>query len=172
MFGLAHFESVTLHCHLLSDNHLMQNVTTSNHNLFYIYAGDDTFTIQHSSNGKCLLVRDGALNLGDCSSVSAVSWKWGSAHRLFHVQSSMCLGLEVRSKEVTLFSCDSAAILHWKCYEDIVYTEYQMKLSVGTNDSVTAKRDGQDTWRRGGSSDNICQQPYRSRTLSLLYVLV
>uniref|UniRef100_A0A672SJR1 Lymphocyte antigen 75 n=1 Tax=Sinocyclocheilus grahami TaxID=75366 RepID=A0A672SJR1_SINGR len=73
----------------------------------------------------------------------------------------MCLGLEVRSKGVTLFSCDSNEILHWKCYEDIIYTEYQMKLSVGTNNSVSAKRDGQDTWKRGGSSDNICQQPYR-----------
>ncbi|XP_016381640.1 lymphocyte antigen 75-like [Sinocyclocheilus rhinocerous] len=123
--------------------------------------GDDTFTIQHNSNGKCLLVQDGALKLGDCSSVPAVSWKWGSTHRLFHVESSMCLGLEVRSKVVTLFSCDSNEILHWKCYEDIIYTEYQMKLSVGTNDSVTAKRDGQDTWKRGGSSENICQQPYR-----------
>uniref|UniRef100_A0A673JKY1 Lymphocyte antigen 75-like n=1 Tax=Sinocyclocheilus rhinocerous TaxID=307959 RepID=A0A673JKY1_9TELE len=161
MFGLAHFESVTLHCHLLSDNHLMQDVTASNNNLFYIYSGDDTFTIQHNSNGKCLLVQDGALKLGDCSSVPAVSWKWGSTHRLFHVESSMCLGLEVRSKVVTLFSCDSNEILHWKCYEDIIYTEYQMKLSVGTNDSVTAKRDGQDTWKRGGSSENICQQPYR-----------
>uniref|UniRef100_A0A672SJI7 Lymphocyte antigen 75 n=1 Tax=Sinocyclocheilus grahami TaxID=75366 RepID=A0A672SJI7_SINGR len=123
--------------------------------------GDDTFTIQHNSNGKCLLVQDGALKLGDCLSVPAVSWKWGSAHRLFHVESSMCLGLEVRSKGVTLFSCDSNEILHWKCYEDIIYTEYQMKLSVGTNNSVSAKRDGQDTWKRGGSSDNICQQPYR-----------
>ncbi|XP_050978135.1 lymphocyte antigen 75 isoform X1 [Labeo rohita] len=123
--------------------------------------GDDTFTIQHNSSGKCLLVQGGALKLGDCSSVPAVSWKWGSAHRLFHMESSMCLGLEVRSKTVTLFSCDSTEILRWKCYEDIIYTEYQMKLSVGTNNSVTAKRDGQDTWKRGGSSENICQQPYR-----------
>ncbi|XP_016331932.1 lymphocyte antigen 75-like isoform X1 [Sinocyclocheilus anshuiensis] len=123
--------------------------------------GEDTFAIQHNSSGKCLLVQDGALKLGDCSSVPAVSWKWGSAHRLFHMESSMCLGLEVRSKIVTLFSCDSTEILWWKCYEDIIYTEYQMKLSVGTNDSVTAKRDGQDTWKRGGSSENICQQPYR-----------
>ncbi|KTG47312.1 hypothetical protein cypCar_00030790, partial [Cyprinus carpio] len=123
--------------------------------------GEDTFTIQHHSSGKCLLVQDGALKLGDCSSVPAVSWKWGSAHRLFHMESSMCLGLEVRSKTVTLFSCDSTEILRWKCYEDIIYTEYQMKLSVGTNDSVTAKRDGQDTWKRGGSSENICQQSYR-----------
>ncbi|RXN22317.1 secretory phospholipase A2 receptor-like protein [Labeo rohita] len=123
--------------------------------------GDDTFTIQHNSSGKCLLVQGGALKLGDCSSVPAVSWKWGSAHRLFHMESSMCLGLEVRSKTVTLFSCDSTEILRWKCYEDIIYTEYQMKLSVVTNNSVTAKRDGQDTWKRGGSSENICQQPYR-----------
>ncbi|XP_043107956.1 lymphocyte antigen 75 isoform X2 [Puntigrus tetrazona] len=123
--------------------------------------GEETFTIQHNSSRKCLLVQDGALKLGDCSSVPAVSWKWGSAHRLFHMESSLCLGLEVRSKTVTLFNCDSTEILRWKCLEDIIYTEYQMKLSVGTNDSVTAKRDGQDSWKRGGSSENICQQPYR-----------
>uniref|UniRef100_A0A671PKU3 Lymphocyte antigen 75-like n=1 Tax=Sinocyclocheilus anshuiensis TaxID=1608454 RepID=A0A671PKU3_9TELE len=139
----------------------MQDVIASNNTICFIYAGEDTFAIQHNSSGKCLLVQDGALKLGDCSSVPAVSWKWGSAHRLFHMESSMCLGLEVRSKIVTLFSCDSTEILWWKCYEDIIYTEYQMKLSVGTNDSVTAKRDGQDTWKRGGSSENICQQPYR-----------
>ncbi|KAI2659377.1 Lymphocyte antigen 75 [Labeo rohita] len=150
--------NVTLRCQL-SDNHLMQDVIGSNN--CFIYTGDDTFTIQHNSSGKCLLVQGGALKLGDCSSVPAVSWKWGSAHRLFHMESSMCLGLEVRSKTVTLFSCDSTEILRWKCYEDIIYTEYQMKLSVGTNNSVTAKRDGQDTWKRGGSSENICQQPYR-----------
>lgn len=166
-FGLAHVESVTLRRH-----HLMQDVIVSNNTICFIYAGEDTFTIQHSSTGRCLLVQDGALKLGDCSSVPAVSWKWGSAHRLFHMESSMCLGLEVRSKIVTLFSCDSTEILQWKCFEDIIYTEYQMRLSVGTNDSVTAKRDGQDTWKRGGSSENICQQPYRSMTLSFLHKLI
>ncbi|ROI84218.1 Lymphocyte antigen 75 [Anabarilius grahami] len=126
-----------------------------------VNSGDDTFTIQHNGNGKCLLFQNEALKLGDCSLVPAVSWKWGSAHRLFHVESSKCLGLEVRSKTVTLFSCDSTEILRWKCYEDVIYTEYQMKLSARPNDSVTAKRDGQDTWKRGGSLDNICQRPYR-----------
>ncbi|KAK7127939.1 hypothetical protein R3I93_020500 [Phoxinus phoxinus] len=124
-------------------------------------SGDDTFAIQHNGNGKCLLVQNEALKLGNCSLVPAVSWKWGSAHRLFHVESSKCLGLEVRSKTVTLFSCDSSEILRWKCHEDVIYTEYQMKLSAGPNDSVTAKRDGQDNWKRGGSSDNICQRAYR-----------
>ncbi|XP_051531593.1 lymphocyte antigen 75-like isoform X3 [Myxocyprinus asiaticus] len=123
--------------------------------------GDDSFTIQHNTTGKCLLVQNGALQLRECSSVPALSWKWGSAHRLFHVESSMCLGLEVRSKTVTLFSCDFTEILQWKCFEDIIYTEYQMKLSAGDDDSVTAKRDATDTWKRGGSSENICQQPYR-----------
>ncbi len=149
----------------------MQDVIVSNNTICFIYAGEDTFTIQHSS-GRCLLVQDGALKLGDCSSVPAVSWKWGSEHRLFHMESSMCLGLEVRSKIVTLFSCDSTEFLRWKCFDDIIYTEYQMRLSVGTNDSVTAKRDGQDTWKRGGSSENICQQPYRSMILLSLHMLI
>lgn len=117
----------------------------------FIYAGDDTFTIQHNENGKCLLVQNEALKLGNCSLVPVASWKWGSAHRLFHVESSKCLGLEVRSKTVTLSSCDSTEILRWKCYEDVIYTEYQMKLSAGPDDSVTAKRDGQDTWKEEGA---------------------
>ncbi|TRY88118.1 hypothetical protein DNTS_031498 [Danionella cerebrum] len=124
-------------------------------------SGDDSFTIQHSSIGKCLLVQKGLLKLGDCSSAPAAQWKWGSAHRLFHMESSMCLGLEVRSKTVTLFGCDSSEILHWKCYEDVIYTEYQMKLSVSSEDSVVAKRDGHDGWKRGGGSENICQRPYQ-----------
>ncbi|XP_051528122.1 lymphocyte antigen 75 isoform X2 [Myxocyprinus asiaticus] len=124
--------------------------------------GDDTFTIQHKSTGKCLLVQNGALKLGGCSTEPAMSWKWGSGHRLFHVESSMCLGLEVHSKTVTLFSCDSTEILQWKCFEDIINTEYHMKLSMGAEDTVTAKRDATDTWKRGGSSENICQRPYRT----------
>lgn len=139
---------------LLSGGHLGSCASAAN-------SGDDTFKIQHSTDGKCLLVQNGALKLGNCSSVPAVLWKWGSAHRLFHMESSMCLGLEVRTKTVTLFSCDSTEILRWKCYEDVIYTEYQMKLSVGAGESVIAKRDGQDTWKREGSTDNICQRTYR-----------
>lgn len=126
--------------------------------------GHDTFTIQHNSTGKCLLVQNGALRLGECTPVPAASWKWGSAHRLFNVESSKCLGLEVRSKTVTLSSCTSAEMLKWRCYEDIIHTEYQMKLSALPDGTVTAKREAQDAWKRGGTSEDICQQPYRSMT--------
>lgn len=126
-----------------------------------VNGGDDTFTIQHNSTGKCLLVQNGDLKLGECSPVQDILWKWGSGHRLFHMKSAMCLGLEVRTKTVTLFSCDSAEILKWKCNEDNIYTEYHMKLSASPEGKVTAKRDVQDAWKRGGSSENICQQPYR-----------
>ncbi|XP_056590497.1 LOW QUALITY PROTEIN: lymphocyte antigen 75 [Triplophysa dalaica] len=126
-----------------------------------VNTGNDTFTIKHNSTGKCLLVENGLLRLGDCSPVPAASWKWGSAHRLFNVESSKCLGLEVRSKTVTLSSCTSTEIMKWRCYDDIIYTEYQMKLSALLDGTVTAKRDAQDAWKRGGTTEDICQQPYR-----------
>lgn len=142
---------------------LTQDIAPEN-KIHCISTGRDTFTIQHYSTGKCLLVQNGALRLEECSSVPAASWKWGSAHRLFNVESSMCLGLEVRSKTVTLSSCTSTEMLKWRCYEDIIYTEYQMKLSALPDGTVTVKRDVQDAWKRGGTSEDICQQPYRSMT--------
>lgn len=156
----ANINSVWYVCHL----NISHTVIAPDNKIHCVSIGHDTFTIKHNSTGKCLLVENGLLRLGDCSPLPAASWKWGLAHRLFNVESSKCLGLEVRSKKVTLSSCTSTEMLRWRCYDDIIYTEYQMKLSALPDGTVTAKRDAQDAWKRGGTSENICQQPYRRMT--------
>ncbi|KAK3561497.1 hypothetical protein QTP86_005998 [Hemibagrus guttatus] len=124
---------------------------------------DGTFTIQHEGTGKCFLFQENSLTLGNCSSATAQSWKWGSGHRLFHTGLSACLGLDILSKTLSLTSCYNDAILRWRCYEGYIITTFQMKLSVTANGTgVTAKRDTYDSWRRGGTSENICEQPYRT----------
>lgn len=127
-----------------------------------ITADEDAFTIQHSSTGKCLGTGASSdLSLTSCDpSAESQLWKWGSAHRLFHVATSLCLALEVRSKTLSLVDCGANILLWWRCLDGAVYTVYEMALVV--NDSkVSTKRDTTDTWLRGGSGDNICQKPYR-----------
>lgn len=125
--------------------------------------GDDTFTIQHEDTGKCFLAQTGSLTLGDCSSVMAQSWKWGSGHRLFHTGLSACLGLDILSKTLSLTSCSDDAILQWHCYEGFVITTFQMRLSAMANGTVTARRNMSDSWRRGGTTESICEQSYQSK---------
>ncbi|XP_044064905.1 lymphocyte antigen 75 isoform X2 [Siniperca chuatsi] len=118
---------------------------------------EGAFTIQHSSTEKCLGT-DLSLTSCDPNSRSQL-WKWGSGHRLFHVATSQCLALDVRSKTLSLVDCGSNILLHWRCLDGAVYTVYQMGLAV-SDGKVSAKRDSNDTWVRGGSQDNICQKPY------------
>ncbi|XP_031680247.1 lymphocyte antigen 75 isoform X1 [Oncorhynchus kisutch] len=144
------------------------------------YSGDDTFTIQHVSTGKCLVAIStsgtgvsgiaGAksagsgfsVTLGECDGSRGSQWKWGSGHRLFHVGTSQCLGLEVKTKALSLFSCGvmEAVMLLWRCLDEAIYTVYQMGLTV-TDGLVSAKRDSSDAWRRDESTNNICQRPMR-----------
>ncbi|XP_026175387.1 lymphocyte antigen 75 [Mastacembelus armatus] len=122
--------------------------------------GEDAFTIQHSSTGKCMVREDSAdLRLTTCDPNSRSQlFKWGSGHRLFHVATSLCLALDVPTKRVSLVDCGSN-LLSWHCREGVVYTVYQMGLAVNEG-NVVAKGDTSDTWLRGESQDNICQRPY------------
>lgn len=136
-----------------------------------ITSDEDAFTVQHSSTGKCLHAGASAdLSLTSCDSNSGSQlWKWGSAHRLFHVATSRCLALDVPSKKLSLVDCGANILLRWRCLDGVVYTVYQMGLAV--NDSkVVARRDANDTWVRGGSQDNICQRPYHGEC-GFLYVI-
>nr|XP_040060795.1 lymphocyte antigen 75 [Gasterosteus aculeatus aculeatus] len=122
----------------------------------------DAFTIQHSSTRTCLTTGASSTpSLAPCDPDGRSQlWKWGSNHRLFHVDTSLCLALDVRSKELSLVDCGSNVLLWWRCLDGAVYTVYQMGLGVSEG-KVSAKRDSNDTWVRGASRDDICQQPYR-----------
>uniref|UniRef100_A0A7N8XFD9 Lymphocyte antigen 75 n=1 Tax=Mastacembelus armatus TaxID=205130 RepID=A0A7N8XFD9_9TELE len=128
--------------------------------------GEDAFTIQHSSTGKCMVREDSAdLRLTTCDPNSRSQlFKWGSGHRLFHVATSLCLALDVPTKRVSLVDCGSN-LLSWHCREGVVYTVYQMGLAVNEG-NVVAKGDTSDTWLRGESQDNICQRPYIVHTIN------
>ncbi|KAF7667906.1 hypothetical protein LDENG_00041520 [Lucifuga dentata] len=122
---------------------------------------EDAFSIKHSLTEKCLVAEAPAgLSLSSCQPNSGSQlWKWGSGHRLFHVETSLCLGLEVRTKTLFLFDCGSSNLLWWRCLDGTVYTVYQMGLTV-SDGKVAAKREVDDVWVRDGSHDNICQRPY------------
>ncbi|XP_033964339.1 lymphocyte antigen 75 [Pseudochaenichthys georgianus] len=121
---------------------------------------EDAFSIQHSDD--CLDTVDlTQLSIASCDPQSkSQRWKWGSGHRLFHLDSSLCLAFNVSSKSLYLADCGSTILLWWRCLDGAVHTVYQMGLAV-SGGIVVAKRDANDSWVRGGSQDNICQKPYR-----------
>uniref|UniRef100_A0A8C9U264 Lymphocyte antigen 75 n=1 Tax=Scleropages formosus TaxID=113540 RepID=A0A8C9U264_SCLFO len=138
--------------------------------LFHLYWGerclsvarcDDAFSIHHVGSGRCLESSGLNLGMGDCSGSLEQQWKWGFGHRLFHVATAQCLGLQVPSKTLALLDCDSTRdVLWWRCAHGIIRTAYQLSLSAG-NGTVSAWLNSQDSWTRHNSSDNICRQPYR-----------
>ncbi|KAM8761786.1 lymphocyte antigen 75 [Acanthopagrus schlegelii] len=122
---------------------------------------EDAFTIQHASTKKCIGTETSAdfrLTTCDPDNKSQL-WKWGSGHRLFHVATSLCLALDVRSKKLSLVDCGSSILLQWRCLDGAVFTVYQMGLATSEG-KVSAKRDTNETWLRGGSQDDICQKLY------------
>ncbi|XP_061669889.1 lymphocyte antigen 75 [Syngnathoides biaculeatus] len=123
---------------------------------------EDAFTIQHSITAECLSAQDsGSLGVGACDANSTSHlWKWGSAHRLFHVDTALCLALDVHSKSLSLVDCGSDGQLWWRCRDGAVFTDYQMGLEV-SGGQLVVKRNSRDVWVRGGSLESICQTAYR-----------
>ncbi|XP_054463457.1 lymphocyte antigen 75 [Anoplopoma fimbria] len=122
---------------------------------------EDAFSIQHSSTGMCLgTAASTNLSLTPCDQKGMSQlWKWGSGHRLFHVDTSLCLALDVPSKTLSLVDCGSNILLWWRCLDGAVFTVYEMALVV-SDGKVATKRDANDSWVRGGSQDYICQKLY------------
>lgn len=91
-------------------------------------------------------------------------WKWVSKHRLFHLQSQKCLGLNITKQKDSLkmFSCDSPAMLWWKCEHHSLYGAAQYKLAVEDGHAI-ASPNTSDVWIKGGSSEGLCDQPYHGK---------
>lgn len=128
-------------------------------------AGDsdeDAFAIQHSDSGMCLgagASSDVILSTCDSTSRSQL-WKWGSRSRLYNVDASLCLMMDIKSKTLSLADCESSHLLLWLCQDQTVYTAFQMFLAASEGKAVL-KPFANDIWVRGGSQESICQRPYR-----------
>ncbi|CAH2305598.1 Hypothetical predicted protein [Pelobates cultripes] len=124
----------------------------------------NAFTIQHEKNNTCLKGDGIQLTLTTCSETDdATFWIWGSNHRLFNLGSQKCLGIDLLNskKPLVLTSCDSKlTLLYWRCEGGEIYGAAQYRLSV-KDGAVTASLTSDDTWRRGSSTENICQVPYQ-----------
>ncbi|XP_024858345.1 lymphocyte antigen 75 isoform X2 [Kryptolebias marmoratus] len=121
------------------------------------------FTIQHSGSGRCLDAgAAAAFSLAACNpNATGQLWKWGSAHRLFHVASALCLALDVQLKTLSLADCGSGRMLSWHCQGGAVYTVYDMGLTLSEG-KPAVKRDAAEDWSRGGTRENICHRGYRA----------
>lgn len=124
-----------------------------------LISDEDSFRIQHSSTGSCVDLTHAGFSLAPCNGTTQL-WKWGSGHRLFHVSSSLCLALDVRSKNLSLVDCGTSGSLSWRCQDGAVYTSYEMFLTV-IGGTPGVKRNAGENWLRAGSQENICHRAYR-----------
>ncbi|KAJ8282372.1 hypothetical protein COCON_G00048910 [Conger conger] len=123
--------------------------------------GEDIFTIQHESSGRCLRADLHDFELVQCSGSPEEEWKWGSGHRLFHVVTAQCLGLKVQGKTLALLDCSSSeGGLSWRCIGRAVYVWFGKYLSV-TEGKLGAESSSQHGWVRYNTTESICHQPYQ-----------
>ncbi|XP_059872709.1 CD302 antigen isoform X2 [Delphinus delphis] len=124
-------------------------------------SGNDSFTIVNENTGKCITPLNDWIVAKDCDETKDMLWKWVSQHRLFHLQSQKCLGLDITKPVDTLrmFSCDSNAMLWWKCEHHSLYGAAQYRLTLKGGHAI-ASTNSSDAWKKGGSEENLCAQPY------------
>ncbi|KAM7247234.1 hypothetical protein CapIbe_001187 [Capra ibex] len=124
-------------------------------------SGNDPFTIVNENTGKCITPLNDWIVAKDCDETKDMLWKWVSQHRLFHLQSQKCLGLDITkpTDSLRMFSCDYNAMLWWKCEHHSLYgaAQYQLALKGG---HAIASTNSSDVWKKGGSEENLCAQPY------------
>ncbi|XP_072607791.1 lymphocyte antigen 75 isoform X2 [Vulpes vulpes] len=124
--------------------------------------GNDPFTIISENTGKCIKPLNDWIVAMDCDGSGDMLWKWVSQHRLFHLQSQKCLGLGITKPTISLrmFSCNSNASLWWKCEHHSLYGAAQYRLAL-KNGHAIASTNSSDVWKKGGTEENLCDQPYR-----------
>ncbi|KAG3274558.1 hypothetical protein H1C71_020147 [Ictidomys tridecemlineatus] len=124
-------------------------------------AGNHPFTIVNENTGKCIKPLVGWIVAKDCDGSKDMLWKWVSQHRLFHLQSQKCLGLDINKPmdSLKMFSCDSNAMLWWKCEHHSLYGAAQYRLALKDGYAI-ASTNTSDVWKKGGSEDSLCDQPY------------
>ncbi|XP_053452482.1 lymphocyte antigen 75 isoform X2 [Nycticebus coucang] len=124
-------------------------------------SGNDPFTIINANTSQCIKPLSSWIVAADCLETEDMLWKWVSQHRLFHLQSRKCLGLDITKPEdsLGLFSCDSSVMLWWKCDHHSVYGAAQYRLALQSGHAI-ATTDASDVWKKGGSEESLCDQPY------------
>lgn len=121
----------------------------------------DSFTIVNENTGKCITPLNDWIVAKDCDKTKDMFWKWVSQHRLFHLQSQKCLGLDITkpTDSLRMFSCDSDAMLWWKCEDHSLYGAAQYRLALKGGHAI-ASTNSSDVWKKGGSEESLCAQPY------------
>eukprot|EP00062_Callorhinchus_milii_P005644 gi/632945349/ref/XP_007888015.1/ PREDICTED: secretory phospholipase A2 receptor [Callorhinchus milii] len=124
------------------------------------------FILQSEHLSKCINVVNLKLGLEECNQRSdSMLWKWVSKHRLFHVNSSMCLGLNIvnHQQPLKLFQCDSpVGVLWWRCNGKVLIGATQYKLSVGQGERIVADRIVYDRWKLYLTQDKgPCEHTYQ-----------
>uniref|UniRef100_A0A8D1FMK7 Lymphocyte antigen 75 n=1 Tax=Sus scrofa TaxID=9823 RepID=A0A8D1FMK7_PIG len=125
------------------------------------HADKDSFTIVNENTGKCITPLNDWIVAKDCDKTKDMFWKWVSQHRLFHLQSQKCLGLDITkpTDSLRMFSCDSDAMLWWKCEDHSLYGAAQYRLALKGGHAI-ASTNSSDVWKKGGSEESLCAQPY------------
>lgn len=140
-----------------------------------LVSGNDPFSIVSENTGKCIMPLNDWIVAKDCDETKDMLWKWVSQHRLFHLQSQKCLGLDITkpADSLRMFSCDSSAMLWWKCEHHSLYgaAQYQLALKGG---HAIASTNSSDVWKKGGSEESLCAQPYHGESWrgTLTYLLL
>ncbi|XP_041433459.1 lymphocyte antigen 75 isoform X2 [Xenopus laevis] len=125
-------------------------------------AKDHAFTILHEQSMKCLQYDNSRISTVNCSAENeALLWKWVSSHRLFHLRSQMCLGIDLTSPQdpLKMVPCNSHLMLWWRCHDGSIYgaSKYRLTEKGGT---VTASFSSNDTWIRDNTPESVCELPY------------
>ncbi|XP_016049907.1 lymphocyte antigen 75 isoform X1 [Erinaceus europaeus] len=123
--------------------------------------GNNPFTIVNENTGKCIKPLNGWIVAKNCDGMEDMLWKWVSQHRLFHLQSQKCLGLDITKStdSLRMFNCNSNAIMWWKCERRFLYGASQYRLALKDGHAIASK-ESSDFWRKGGSEQSLCDQPY------------